>query len=142
MKRIENNNPQPNSGETNRVKVLVIDDDDVAREFMCGILREAGYMVFDLRSPIGATRQLLKEKIHVVVIDVVIPALRGDRLARLLRGNPKFDKLGVVLVSGDVTVQLREIASEIKAIAVVEKANIRQQLVAAVSGATAISPNN
>jgi CheY-like chemotaxis protein len=123
-------------------KVLVIDDDDVAREAMCDILKRAGYQVSDLRSPIGASREILANNINVVVIDVIMPALRGDRLAKLLRGNPKFDKLGVVLVSGDVTVQLRQLAKEVRAVAVVDKSNIRTELVSAINSAVNLSPDH
>jgi len=121
-------------------RVLIVDDDVVAREFMGDLLRNAGLVVFNLGSPIGASRRLIRDNIDVVVIDVLMPALRGDRLAKLLRGNTKFDKLGVVLVSGDVTIRLQELAAEVGAVAVVEKSKVRQELVAAISSALQISP--
>ena len=80
-------------------RALVIDDDDIAREQMISILRSAGYEAFSLPSPIGATQLILRAEIEVVVLDVMLPALSGDQLAKMLRSNPRILRLGIVLVS-------------------------------------------
>lgn len=117
------------------MKVLVIDDDEISREALCEELRASGIQTVDLPSPIGATRLLRTERIDAVVIDIMMPAIRGDRLAKLLRGNPKFSTLGVVLVSGDTSVRLRELADSVGADAVVSKKGIRGHLGRAVVSA-------
>jgi CheY-like chemotaxis protein len=119
---------------------LVIDDDDVARELLCNVLRDEGYSVFDLASPIGATRLIVQKEVRAVVVDVVMPSIRGDRLARLLRGNPRMGSVGVVLVSGDHTVKLESMAKEVGADAVVRKDEARAMLVPAVARAISSRP--
>src|SRR4051795_9728494 len=111
------------------MKVLVVDDDEIARELLCSELERAGCEVLSLPSPIGATRVIHDEKIDVIVLDVVMPNLRGDRLAKLLRGNPRFAKLGVVLVSGESGIELQKLASAVGADAVLSKDAIRATLV-------------
>src|SRR5262245_11353670 len=103
------------------MKVLVVDDDAVARELLSSELVQAGYETLSLPSPIGVTRFIQEQSIDVVVIDVVMPSLRGDRLVKLLRGNPKFAKLVVILVSGEGDVELQQLASAVGADAVISK---------------------
>ena len=90
------NTPTPHRG----LRVLVIDDDDISREMMVDLLRGDGHLVWDLPSPIGATKHIVTEEVQVVVIDIMMPSMRGDKLAALLSRNPKLKELGVVLVSG------------------------------------------
>lgn len=110
------------------LRVLVIDDDDIAREVIVDVLRRQGHEVSSLPSPIGATKHILGGNVQVVVIDVMMPSMRGDKLAALLSKNPKLKDLGVVLVTGVPTEQLEALADEVNAAAVVEKSEIHQQL--------------
>jgi PleD family two-component response regulator len=104
--------------------VLVIDDSDVARAEMRRVLEQAGFRVMGLASPIGATRMILEYNVKCVVIDVLMPGMRGDRLAVLFRGNHRLRDLGVVLVSGASASELLSLSIESGANAVVSKANL------------------
>jgi len=101
--------------------ILIIDDSDIAREAMRRPLEAAGLEVYDLPSPIGATRLILRKGIRVVIIDINMPTMRGDRLAALFRENPRFDDLRVILVSGEDQDLLQQLASQVGADAVVPK---------------------
>lgn len=115
-----------------KVRVLVIDDDDLAREFLCEILRAEGFTVVDSATTIGVTNQIVRESINVVVLDVMMPTIRGDRLAQLLRKNAALRALGVVLVSGGSSQELADLAREVDAEAVVGKHEARTELARAV----------
>ena len=95
--------------------VLVIDDSQVARAKMSQLLVDAGFRVHALPSPIGATRAILANNVNVVVVDVMMPGMRGDRLAALFRSNPRFRNLGVILVSGAAESELRRLCAEVQA---------------------------
>jgi CheY-like chemotaxis protein len=101
--------------------VLVIDDSDIARASMVNVLADAGLKVVGLASPIGATRAILTHNVSVVVVDILMPGMRGDRLAALFRGNPRFKNLGVVLVSGENGLELDRLMRETGADAAVSK---------------------
>ncbi len=120
------------SSTTTTRRVLVIDDHDVAREYMSRLLTQAGYTVHAQPSPIGATRLILRETIPVVVIDVEMPALRGDKLVQLFRQNPRFQGLGLVLVSSTDPRELEQYGKAAGADAVVPKTNLERALVAIV----------
>ena len=81
-------------------RVLVIDDQEIARKLMARLLTSAGFQVYAQPSAIGATRVMIRNNISVVVIDVHMPALQGDKLVQLFRENPRFTDVGLILVSG------------------------------------------
>jgi CheY-like chemotaxis protein len=118
-------------------RVLVIDDDDIARELAVSILRGGGYETFDLPSPIGATQVILNTEIEVVVLDLMMPGLSGDKLAKMLRSNPRLQNLVIVLVSSCAVAELKALATKVKADSVVSKSDVRKSLRAVVEAACA-----
>jgi CheY-like chemotaxis protein len=112
----------PGAGTT----VLVIDDSEIARAKMANLLGDSGFKVIQLPSPIGATRLILNRQVSVVVVDVLMPGMRGDRLAALFRGNPRFADLGVILVSGEADIELDRLLPETGADATVSKAKLHE----------------
>jgi CheY-like chemotaxis protein len=104
--------------------VLVIDDCEIARAEMTHRLARAGFNVSNLASPIGATRVIVDKKVDVVVIDVQMPSIRGDRLAALFKGNPRFATLSVILVTGGDEAELQELGRVAKADAVLSKGKL------------------
>lgn len=115
----------------------MIDDHDVAREYMSRLLMEHGYHVESQASAIGATRAIVREQISLVVLDVEMPALTGDKLIALFRQNPRFDKLGIVLVSGKEREELEAFGRAVGANAVVPKKFLDQELVSTVESVLA-----
>ena len=109
-----------------------IDDDELSRELLCEILRSAGFSVLELPSTIGVTGTIVRESVHVIVLDVMMPHMRGDKLAALLRKKNQHSQLGVVLVSGCDRSELDHIATEVEADAVVSKVDVRRMLPEAV----------
>ena len=102
----------------------MIDDCEVARTEMVECLRRGRFSASGLESPIGATRVLVDQAIDVVVIDVQMPSMRGDRLAALFRDNPRFADLGVILVSGGDVAALDALGRAARADAVLPKAKL------------------
>lgn len=117
------------------MRVLVIDDDDVARELLRSVLEQVGYRVFELPSAIGATRAIYEHDVVCVVVDVTLPDISGDKLAKVLRGNPRGRQLGIVLVSSRPEAQLRVLAEQADADGLVTKSQVRKELAAVVARA-------
>jgi two-component system chemotaxis sensor kinase CheA/two-component system sensor histidine kinase and response regulator WspE len=109
-------------------RALIIDDDDIARELVVSILRNGGYETFELSSPIGASQMISREKIELLILDIMMPGLSGDKLAKMLRANPRFGRIGIVLVSSCNPKELENLATSVRADAVVLKPEIRQKL--------------
>lgn len=114
-------------------RVLIIDDDDIAREHLGSILREGGHAVHELPSPIGATMLIMRESIEVVVLDVFMPSMSGDKFAKLLRGNPRLSACAIVLVSSCPSRELHEVSEHVRADAVVSKEDAGRDLLPTVT---------
>jgi CheY-like chemotaxis protein len=112
---------------------LVIDDDDISRELLASTLREGGFKIFELPSPIGATQLLVREALPLLILDLQMPDMSGDKLARLLRKNHRLRSLAILLVSGGDERDLHRIATEVAADGVVLKRNVRDGLLSAVN---------
>lgn len=110
------------------MRILIIDDDDVARELLSSTLKHAGHEVFELATAIGATRAIFAHDIDAVVVDVMLPDISGDKLARVLRQNPRGAGLAIVLVSSRPIEELRSLAAIAQADGVLPKAEIRRRL--------------
>jgi DNA-binding response OmpR family regulator len=114
------------------MNVLIIDDSDIARELMSDTLNRHGHRVVVMPSPIGVTRTILREGIDVVVIDVNLPTINGDRLAMLFRKQSRLDRIGLVLVSGIDPNTLAKLGKDSEADAVVTKPEVPEKLPFAV----------
>ncbi|MGK3982644.1 response regulator [Sorangium sp. So ce136] len=106
--------------------VLVIDDSEIAREEVSRVLRDAGWQVVALPSPIGATQAIVRHQARVVIVDVFMPTLRGDRLLTLFRKNPRLGHLCVILMSGHSERELERLRTEAQADAVISKRDLHR----------------
>jgi two-component system, OmpR family, response regulator len=71
-------------------KILVVDDSEICREFVRIAMRDRGHDVIALESPLRLLEAIEAEQPDLVLIDVCMPALRGDALitqARQLEGR-------------------------------------------------------
>jgi len=112
--------------------VLVIDDSAAAREGTTAVLEGAGYPTMTLPSAIGATRTLMRHDVSVVVADVSMPGLSGDKLVCLLRANRRLAHLGLIIVSERSEVELEVLRKTTPVDAVLSKQAIRSALIQTV----------
>jgi two-component system phosphate regulon response regulator PhoB len=92
-------------------KILVVDDDPV--HLLCAreLLEAEGYEVQVYGRGLGATEQVMHALPHLVLLDVNMPGLSGEGLARVIRNRPIIGEIPVVLYSSNDEDQLRS-ASE------------------------------
>jgi DNA-binding response OmpR family regulator len=114
------------------MRILIIDDDDIVRELLCSTLKKVGHEVYELETAIGATRMIFEHDIDAVVVDVNLPFMSGDKLARMLRQNSRGQTLGIVLVSSRPLEELKALAIVAQADNVVPKSSIRTGLEPAI----------
>jgi DNA-binding NarL/FixJ family response regulator len=112
--------------------VLVVDDSDLARAAIVRVLTRAGLRVGELATPIGLTQALIRKPTRVVVIDFDMPSLRGDRVIELLRRNPRFAHIKLVLFSGHELHELAEMGVAARIDAYISKSLGPTEIVSAV----------
>ena len=83
--------------------VLVVDDNQDAREKLRSIFDAAGYRTVTAEDTTAALRSLQKTPCDLVVIELALPDVDGLALCRLLRAQPATSKLPVIIISDSET---------------------------------------
>ncbi len=82
-------------------RVLVVDDDPLAGELICEILRTAGMEASFLTSSTEAAELLKREKYHAVFLDMRMPPPDGVELARQIRASRVNASTVIVMITGE-----------------------------------------
>ncbi len=67
-------------------QILVVDDDKNTRRFLSTVLSHAGYKTFSTISAREALHIMEKQKIDLIILDIMLPGMDGYAFAELLRG--------------------------------------------------------
>jgi DNA-binding NtrC family response regulator len=81
--------------------ILVVDDELSSRTFARDALQACGYTVLDTDEPQEALQIMRDQPVHLLVVDVVMPLMRGTERAD--RAQAIRPSLRVLLVSGHPT---------------------------------------
>jgi CheY-like chemotaxis protein len=95
-----------------RLLVLVVDDDAISLEVTRDRLERLGLTVATREQSLGTSRWILENKPDLVLLDLMMPALTGVELARLLRRH----MTGVIVHSSLAAPELARVAREVGAI--------------------------
>ncbi len=71
----------------NRYRILIVDDDAMAREILKRILEHAGYEVMTAGSGPEALRKLHEGIPHLVIVDLMMPEMDGFELCRRIKSH-------------------------------------------------------
>ena len=80
--------------------VLIVDDDTNMRTTLADILVEKGYKVIEAAGGEEAFDKLNKERVNLVILDVVLPKKDGYQVYKSLRKNKATSQLPVIMISG------------------------------------------
>lgn len=83
-----------------KTKILLAEDDAAMRRFLEVTLRRADYEVASAADGLAAMKIALSEKFDAVVADALMPNLTGHDLCRILRQNPNFKDVPLIILSG------------------------------------------
>ncbi|MEK7704910.1 MAG: response regulator [Myxococcota bacterium] len=92
-------------------KIMVIDDSELVITAVRMILEDAGYTVVALSSPFGTSPSILREKPDLVLLDLMMPGLTGDRIVEVVRKTPALAHTCIVLHSDRDPVELSAAAA-------------------------------
>jgi CheY-like chemotaxis protein len=92
-----------------RPKVLVVDDDDVCRAVARESLEGGGFDVVELSSPVGMSSVVSIEKPDVVLMDLEMPTIEGDKAVHILLKH-RLHECKVLLYSGKPAAELEKLA--------------------------------
>ena len=96
---------------------------------MTNLLGDAGFVVYEQPSAIGATRAIREHSICAVVVDVSMPGLSGDKLVGVLRKNQRLEGLVIIVVTGKTSHEVATLSELDAADAVLFKEGLEGTLV-------------
>jgi two-component system, OmpR family, alkaline phosphatase synthesis response regulator PhoP len=79
-----------NKMQNHQIKILLVDDEPDILEFMEYNLRKEGYLVSQARNGKEAIELALKEKPHLIILDIMMPDMDGIETCRELRMKAEF----------------------------------------------------
>ena len=91
--------PTPSSVPPANVRVAVVDDDRVTREYVSGLLRGHGYKVTAVESAQKLLDLHRTGAVDLVLLDVVMDGLSGVDCCRILKATPHESFVPVILVT-------------------------------------------
>jgi len=96
-----------------RRRILIVEDEPAFAEVLTELLIDEGYSVLHVRDGITAVNVLVNDRQQpdLIVCDVMLPGLRGDRVAAEVRDRLPNARLPIVLMSAsaDPRVDLRDV---------------------------------
>ena len=92
--------------EDRKVRVLVVDDEDMVLRVVDRLLTLRGHTVISVTSAIAALNELEHREFDIIISDQGMPEMSGRELAHKVRG--RYPSLPVVLLTGDTDLEVNE----------------------------------
>lgn len=86
--------------------ILVVDDHDYIRSALARQLELAGHTVVALSDGIQALEAVRQQTFDLILLDILMPGLRGDRVLATLKSDPALRHIPVIVISGDQDLDL------------------------------------
>lgn len=80
-------------------KVMVIDDSQTIRRTAETLLTREGYTVITAEDGFEALGKIADHQPDIIFIDIMMPRLDGYQACALIKGNPRFTKTPVIMLS-------------------------------------------
>lgn len=100
-------------------RVLVVEDDDLVRKFLCEVLRGEGYEALEAEDGRKALRLFDADPVDLVITDLCMPESEGIETMRALRARNRTVK--ILAVSGAFGGMLLPVAAKLGANATLSK---------------------
>ncbi len=113
----------PNKSDCRQIapkKVVLVDDDQFFTRNLERLLRRQGFTVVTVKSAIGLSATMEREQPDLLLLDVTMPSLNGDRAADALR-KAGLAKCPIILLSALPKEQLAATAARCQATGFISK---------------------
>lgn len=90
---------EPNKDDERPIKVMVVDDSRTIRSTAETLLGKEGFTVVTAEDGFDALAKIATERPDIVFVDIMMPRLDGYQTCTLIKGNPDFRDIPVILLS-------------------------------------------
>ena len=104
-----------------RYSVVVADDDSFLRQLVSATLAGAEYDIAEAADGDEALELIRERRPHLALLDVQMPGLNGLEVCRQVRADPDLRQIGVILLTGSVFAEDRELGRRVGADAYLTK---------------------
>jgi DNA-binding response OmpR family regulator len=80
-------------------KILIVDDDQVNRDFFQLMLSKLGFMVEEANDGLDALERLKKFQPNLILLDNIMPGMSGFELTRKLKEDTKYKEIPIIMFS-------------------------------------------
>lgn len=105
---------------------MVVDDSQLTREVVRDILEREGYRVEALVNGREAVEYANNITVDLVVTDIDMPEMNGFELLRTLRAQEEYSRVPIVVVSGKISKEEKQLGLELGASAYLDKADLQK----------------
>ena len=122
----------PSSSSEPRAKIFILDD---SRTFLAVArvhLEAEGFVVLTFDSPLGISREIIRHQPDMVIVDVNMPSISGDKVCQLVRSSSFARSVTVLLHSSLPESELGRLAIHCGADGFVPKSSDSRVLIEAV----------
>jgi CheY-like chemotaxis protein len=85
--------------ESERKKILIVDDELNMRIFLCNLLGNCGYEAIDACDKFEGMKKALSENPALIILDVTMPKESGIQMYRELKAHADLKNVPVIMVS-------------------------------------------
>ena len=85
--------------QVDAVRVMVIDDSNTIRRSAEIFLRQAGHIVTLAEDGFDALAKIVDHKPQLIFCDILMPRLDGYQTCAIIKRNPRFERVPVVMLS-------------------------------------------
>ena len=90
----------PRARATDRVNILLVDDQPARLLSYETILGELGQNLICARSGVEALARLMKDEFALVLLDVSMPGMDGFETAAMIHEHPRFERTPIIFITG------------------------------------------
>ncbi len=88
-------------GESQIIRVLVVDDNQENLELLDDVLADGGYEPVAARNGVQALDILKREEVHLVIADAMMPKMDGFQLCKEVRAIPGYARTPFIIYTGN-----------------------------------------
>jgi chemosensory pili system protein ChpA (sensor histidine kinase/response regulator) len=114
--------------------VMVVDDSLTVRKITSRMLEREGYQVLTAKDGVDALEQLRNALPDAMLVDIEMPRMDGFELTKNLRGDPRLQKIPVVIISSRIADKHREHAMQLGVSAFLGKPYQESDLLERIAG--------
>ncbi len=85
--------------QPNQVKVLIVDDSETIRRTAEALLSKEGYTVNVAEDGFQAFSAIVDYNPDIIFLDVMMPRLDGYQVCSVIKNNPEFEHIPVIMLS-------------------------------------------